>query len=362
MKALLVEAHKTPREVEIDPGLESLQKTVGGYIEALYPFDDPVGIVCDEEGKINGKSLNRALRDEDGEVYDILAGDFLIVGVGEEDYIDLSDDLLKKYNEYFKYPEAFERIDGKIVVRQEGRALEYSVGDRVYIDNKPYEIVQINAWYVEIVDRTLRNPPRWAVNKGWLADKENFEQLVWKDLRNSWMAGASDNVERTLPEHHRSEYRLLDRLKQDCEYFLGNGNRAEKQLWAGSVIAQISKMRALYATVPEKPEWLTEADIDSYESRMKPRYEVVVYHHIENGFDERLDYQTLDEAKKIALRYVDGTMEDDGFRYDGAAVYDLQEKLHVFITGSFPDEKAWAQLAQYQAQETAPPGAQGIHP
>lgn len=61
---------------------------------------------------------------------------------------------------------------------------------------------------------------------------------------------------------------LLSRLKMDCDYYLGAGERAEKHLWAGSVEAQITKMRELYDALPEKPEWLTEQDIDHYESQM----------------------------------------------------------------------------------------------
>ena len=93
---------------------------------------------------------------------------------------------------------------------------------------------------------------------------------------------------------HNPDYRLLDRLRADCEYFLGAGNRAEKHLWAGSVYAQIVKMRELYDALPQKPEWLTKEAIDDYADRMAPQYQVVVYHHFENGFDEKLDYQTLD--------------------------------------------------------------------
>ena len=112
---------------------------------------------------------------------------------------------------------------------------------------------------------------------------------------------------------HNPDYRLLDRLRADCEYFLGAGNRAEKHLWAGSVYAQIVKMRELYDALPQKPEWLTKEAIDDYADRMAPQYQVVVYHHFENGFDEKLDYQTLEEAEKAAQGYVDGTMESDGF-------------------------------------------------
>ena len=100
-------------------------------------------------------------------------------------------------------------------------------------------------------------------------------------------------------------------------------------------------MRELYDALPEKPEWLTMEDIDRYAKRMEPPYEVVVYHHFENGFDERLDYQTLAEAEQAAQKYVAGTMEgEDGFAYDGAGIYDLQENRWLRVYGNFPDERA----------------------
>lgn len=71
-----------------------------------------------------------------------------------------------------------------------------------------------------------------------------------------------------LQHNYTFEYQLLDRLKTDCDYFLGNGSRHEKHLWAGSVNEQIAKMRELYDLLPVKPEWLTEEDIDWYESLM----------------------------------------------------------------------------------------------
>ena len=135
------------------------------------------------------------------------------------------------------------------------------------------------------------------------------------------------------------EYRLLGRLKADCDYFLGAGGRAEKHLWAGNVREQIAKMRELYAALPEKPEWLTSEDIDRYAQRMEPPYEVAVYHHFENGFDERLDYQTLAEAEQASQQYVAGTMEgEDGFAYDGAGIYDLNERRWLrVLRGTSPD-------------------------
>ena len=154
------------------------------------------------------------------------------------------------------------------------------------------------------------------------------------------------------PEQDSDDYRLLSRLKDDCDYFLGAGGRAEKHLWAGNVREQIAKMRELYAALPDEPEWLTMEDIDRYAQRMEPPYEVVVYHHFENGVDERLDYQTLAEAEQAAQKFVAGTMEgEDGFAYDGAGIYDLQENRWLRVYGNFPDERAIEQTAQALADD-----------
>ena len=151
------------------------------------------------------------------------------------------------------------------------------------------------------------------------------------------------------------DYRLLDRLRADCEYFLGAGGRAEKHLWAGSVYEQIVKMRELYDALPQKPEWLTEEMIDDYADRMAPQFQVVAYHRLVNGFDEKQDYQTLEEAEKAAQSYADGTMESGGFAYDGAAVYDLREDRYCSIFGDYPDERAQAQVSALKATEKESP-------
>ena len=74
--------------------------------------------------------------------------------------------------------------------------------------------------------------------------------------------------EQSEPPDYSNDYRLLDRLRIDCDYYLGAGGRSEKHLWAGSVEKQIAKMRELYAALPEKPEWLSEQDINRYEQQM----------------------------------------------------------------------------------------------
>lgn len=190
---------------------------------------------------------------------------------------------------------------------------------------------------------------------------ESLDELIQNELAeldfDDLVSVSDEELESisTTPEQDSDDYRLLSRLKADCDYFLGAGGRAEKHLWAGNVREQIAKMRELYAALPDEPEWLTMEDIDRYAQRMEPPYEVVVYHHFENGVDERLDYQTLAEAEQAAQKYVAGTMEgEDGFAYDGAGIYDLQENRWLRVYGNFPDERAIEQAKQAPAAEEQP--------
>lgn len=115
MTVLVVEPRTEPYLKEIDPGLHSLQAEVGGDIAASYPFSDPVGLVCNDEGKLISLELNRGLRDEEGNLYDIMAGTFLVVGLGEEDFTSLPPELAQKYMEHFKQPEQFINLNGQII-------------------------------------------------------------------------------------------------------------------------------------------------------------------------------------------------------------------------------------------------------
>ena len=108
MTVLAVLPGKAPERMELDGSLESMQEFMGGTIQALYPFSDPVAIVCNDDGKLIGLEHNRALRDDDGNVYDILCGPFFICGLGA--------DLRWKYAQPFQHPELFLRIGESLMV------------------------------------------------------------------------------------------------------------------------------------------------------------------------------------------------------------------------------------------------------
>ena len=110
IKVVLLEPGKLARAVEIDASLAGMQKVVGGLIEPFYPFEEQVCIVCNEEGKINGLPLNRAIRDADtGDIADIIAGTFFICDCSGESFGSLSSEQQKRYLEKYRLPERFFR-------------------------------------------------------------------------------------------------------------------------------------------------------------------------------------------------------------------------------------------------------------
>ena len=75
---------------------------VGGSIQALFPYADPVALICHEEGKLIGLPWNRPLRDDDGFIYDIIAGTFLVTGLTKDNFGSLPTELVEKYTEIFQ--------------------------------------------------------------------------------------------------------------------------------------------------------------------------------------------------------------------------------------------------------------------
>ena len=118
MQVVVVEPEKKPIVQDIDAGLESMQKIVGGPIEAVYPFDEPVVLICNEEGKLLDLPLNRALRNEAGNVYDIISGTFFLCAAppDSDHFAGLTDQQVKMYMERFSLPEMFLNVGGEMFV------------------------------------------------------------------------------------------------------------------------------------------------------------------------------------------------------------------------------------------------------
>lgn len=110
MEILIIEPLKPPRSADIDGRLSTLQKVVGGTIQTIYPYEDPVALICNDEGKLLGLPLNRMIED-----YDIIAGTFVICGLGQDCLAPISPELEQKYKEKFRHPEIILNLNGKLV-------------------------------------------------------------------------------------------------------------------------------------------------------------------------------------------------------------------------------------------------------
>lgn len=118
MRILLIEPERSAVEKEIDGSLESMQEIVGGTIQAVYPFADPVALICNDEGKLLGLPPNRALREKGtGVIYDVIVGTCFLCGapVGEENFASLTDEQVEKYEKAFARPELFLNMGGRFL-------------------------------------------------------------------------------------------------------------------------------------------------------------------------------------------------------------------------------------------------------
>lgn len=107
MQVVIVEPEKKPRVQNIEDSLASMQEIVGGSIQAVYPFDEPVALICNDEGKLLNLPLNRTLQDGDGSVYDIVAGTFFLCGApADSDRFDsLTAEQVQHFLKCFSNPE-----------------------------------------------------------------------------------------------------------------------------------------------------------------------------------------------------------------------------------------------------------------
>lgn len=118
MRILVINPGQRPEVREIDGTLESMQKVVGGLIQAIYPYEQPIALVANDKGKMLGLPLNRGLRDEAGEPYDIICGTFFLCGApaNSESFTSLTSVQSQYFTEIFSTPEMFLTINGHLLV------------------------------------------------------------------------------------------------------------------------------------------------------------------------------------------------------------------------------------------------------
>lgn len=126
---LVVRPGERPVLEALDGSLESKQAIVDGSLQQISPFEDDVVLLCNDEAKLFGAELNRALYDSEGEMYDIIAGTFFVcyAPADSDSYLSLPEDLIHKYANLFECPESFYRnpLNGSIVRLQDGSVNEY---------------------------------------------------------------------------------------------------------------------------------------------------------------------------------------------------------------------------------------------
>ena len=117
MRVLVVEPERRPEVWEINDFLKERQGIVGGYIQAIYPFEEPVALVCNDEGKLMNLPANRGLRNKDGQMYDIVFGTFFLCGAppDSDHFTSLTEDQIEQHRKMFHTPEMFWGMDGRIV-------------------------------------------------------------------------------------------------------------------------------------------------------------------------------------------------------------------------------------------------------
>lgn len=91
MRVVYCEPHKKAKTIDIDGKLETMQKLVGGYIEAVYPFHANVALVCDEEGYFNAAQPNREINGS------VILGPFFLCSLMRDDFASLPEDLAERY-------------------------------------------------------------------------------------------------------------------------------------------------------------------------------------------------------------------------------------------------------------------------
>ena len=138
------------------------------------------------------------------------------------------------------------------------------------------------------------------------------ENELVKDISQSELTESEDQ--------DKFNYMMLSRLKSDCDYYLGNGNRNPRNLWAGDEAKQIAKMRELYDKVPEEPEWLTKEDIDDYEDKMINGSEDSPENHIENPTviedKDKINESSLEDSRNNVIKELSSIIEEAGLTYE----------------------------------------------
>lgn len=164
------------------------------------------------------------------------------------------------------------------------------------------------------------------------AAKVMYNKVKKSLIKNESVDNEKDEVFMADSDKDEFNYQMLGRLKSDCDYYLGEGNRNERHLWAHSVSKQIAKMREFYDKVPVKPEWLTKEMIDDYENKMSQTIN-----------------ESIKEPIKCLIEYNDNGepyFELDGERYNINDYYFDRDNSVIYL-----DNKAYKVDIEYDIED-----------
>lgn len=118
LHVVVVEPEKAPYKKTLQAGLKPMQEIVGGIIQALYPFSEPIALICNDEGKVLGLPFNRSLRDESGKLYDVISGTFFLCGAPADcdRFESLTEQQAAWCLERFRVPELIFPLNGSLIV------------------------------------------------------------------------------------------------------------------------------------------------------------------------------------------------------------------------------------------------------
>lgn len=134
-------------------------------------------------------------------------------------------------------------------------------------------------------------------------------------------------------------YQFLDRLRSDCDYYLGYGNRNEQNLWAKNEKDQIAYMKAIWGSFSEneKPEWISYEDILGYENKMTGV-----------GVEQMAEHNSQDKESVLAERIVDfWERYDPAFGYaDGVEGQENKEQWIETIKPRVQDQSLYIDMLE----------------
>lgn len=245
--------------ITYDDGEKEKFKVIGVLIDKQYNSISHLKILVEPLGELKTEDRKS--------IKQLNATDFvsLIDNIKKMDLWDGKDETFKDAVE--KY---YSILDTQSKLKNEGTILsEEQLKEEDEIEQIQQRIKAINKQLAYIRRRD-------AVSLSIGSENEKFDLYSERGKLNARLKKLKNKkTESKDNEGSEYDYMLLSRLKSDCDYFLGNGNRYEKHLWAGNVDDQIAKMKELYNKLPEKPEWLTMEDIENYEKEMKQEKSVI---------------------------------------------------------------------------------------